>query len=168
MNKIDCDICLDLMPLVIDGVASEQSERAVFEHTATCQSCKEIFETYEKPKPDDSRVLKKIKSHFYKIASILVVFGILFGVSLMISGGEYYNILIMPAIGAVSYFVLKQKLYIVFIAVFAITFVRYYLVFVQGLKAGFTYGFIYCGLILLGVLIGFLFDFGLRKEKVRK
>ena len=29
MNKISCDMCIDLMPLVQDGVASEDSRNAV-------------------------------------------------------------------------------------------------------------------------------------------
>ncbi len=163
MNKLNCDICLDLMPLVIDGVASKQSEQAVVEHTQNCESCKQIFETYEKPKPNDTKILKKIKSRLYIIALVLITLGILFGSSLMISMGQYYNILIMPAIGALSYFALKSKLYVAALAVFAVSFVRNYIYWNQ-IQAGFLYAFIYCGLMLLGVLIAFLFEFGLRKE----
>ena len=32
MNKITCDMCIDLMPLVQDGVASEDSRNAVLQH----------------------------------------------------------------------------------------------------------------------------------------
>ena len=35
--KITCDMCLDLMPLVLDGLASEDSEKAVREHIAGCE-----------------------------------------------------------------------------------------------------------------------------------
>ncbi len=163
MNKINCEICMDLLPLVIDGVASEQSEQAVVEHTESCESCKEIFETYEKPKPDDTKIIKKIKSRLYSLASVLVVGGISVGSSLMLSGGQYYNILIMPVIGALSYFALKSKLHIVTIAVFAVSFIRNYL-FRPHFQVGIFYAFVYCGLMLLGVLIAFLFDFGLKKE----
>ncbi len=44
MTKITCDICMDLMPLVQDGVASEDSENAVKKHISECESCKKIYD----------------------------------------------------------------------------------------------------------------------------
>ena len=43
-NRIDCGIARDLMPLVIDGVASEAATRAVAEHTAACAECQRVME----------------------------------------------------------------------------------------------------------------------------
>ena len=43
MNKISCDMCIDLMPLVQDGVASEDSRSYIEEHTAHCPACKKLF-----------------------------------------------------------------------------------------------------------------------------
>ena len=45
MNKITCDICKDLMPLVKDGIASEDSRLAVMEHVNECETCKKLFES---------------------------------------------------------------------------------------------------------------------------
>ena len=44
MIKITCDMCMDLMPLVQDGVASEDSIAAVEQHIKTCSECKSVFE----------------------------------------------------------------------------------------------------------------------------
>ena len=33
MNEISCDVCMDLIPLVQDGIASEDSREAVEQHT---------------------------------------------------------------------------------------------------------------------------------------
>ncbi|EJX02388.1 hypothetical protein EVA_09508, partial [gut metagenome] len=43
MNEISCDICIDLIPLVEDGVASEDSRKAVEAHVANCESCREKY-----------------------------------------------------------------------------------------------------------------------------
>ena len=39
MNKISCDMCMDLMPLVQDGVASADSIAAVKQHIENCPAC---------------------------------------------------------------------------------------------------------------------------------
>ena len=43
MNTISCDICMDLIPLVRDGVASADSAAAVEEHLKTCPACRKAF-----------------------------------------------------------------------------------------------------------------------------
>ena len=43
MTKITCDICMDLMPLVRDGVVSEDSVTAVMNHISDCEDCKKIY-----------------------------------------------------------------------------------------------------------------------------
>lgn len=42
MNK-DCNVVRDLMPLCIDGAASEESQQMVTEHVAACGECAEVF-----------------------------------------------------------------------------------------------------------------------------
>lgn len=43
MNNITCDMCIDLMSLVQDGVASDDSRSAVEAHTAQCPACQKLF-----------------------------------------------------------------------------------------------------------------------------
>ena len=43
MNRNDCDIARDLMPLSVDGVCSEGSQRFLDEHTAGCAPCKTLY-----------------------------------------------------------------------------------------------------------------------------
>lgn len=42
-QDIPCGVCLDLIPLVRDGVASEESVQLVLDHTAVCPSCREAL-----------------------------------------------------------------------------------------------------------------------------
>ena len=65
MNKITCDMCIDLMPLVQDGVASEDSRSSIEEHTAHCPACKKLFNEMGTPPvqgPEDrtEQVLERV------------------------------------------------------------------------------------------------------------
>ena len=67
MTKLTCEICIELMPLVQDGVASRDSVAAVEEHLKNCPECRALFEG-QIPEPSDSRqILKKIqqKTHIF-------------------------------------------------------------------------------------------------------
>lgn len=48
--KIDCDIIKDLLPLYVEGIASEKSRKAVEEHLEECEGCKKIYQEMIKPK----------------------------------------------------------------------------------------------------------------------
>ena len=43
MNRNDCDMARDLMPLSVDGVCSEGSQRFLDDHVAQCPPCRNIF-----------------------------------------------------------------------------------------------------------------------------
>lgn len=43
MNRNDCDIARDLMPLSVDGVCSEGSQRFLDDHVAQCTPCRDTF-----------------------------------------------------------------------------------------------------------------------------
>ena len=43
MNQNNCEIARDLMPLSIDGVCSEGSQRFLDTHVAECKPCQDYF-----------------------------------------------------------------------------------------------------------------------------
>lgn len=73
--KYEHDIIRDLMPLCIDGIASEKSREAVEEHIAECSDCKAEWEQMKKsitpceniPLPEDTakykETAKRVKKH---------------------------------------------------------------------------------------------------------
>ena len=71
MSNIECDLVADLLPIYIDGKASEASRKFIEEHIKTCQDCRDIYEAMtadmELPKPE------KRKRRF-KIPSLLKIF----------------------------------------------------------------------------------------------
>lgn len=44
MDRLTCDIVRDLMPLVLDDIASGDSKKGVEEHIANCETCRAYYE----------------------------------------------------------------------------------------------------------------------------
>ncbi|MFZ7133461.1 MAG: zf-HC2 domain-containing protein [Eubacteriales bacterium] len=83
--NVPCDVILDLIPLVKDNVASEDSVNLVSEHLKSCESCKLEFENYVLPiqkEIDDKRVLSLIKRKLFLITSALLFLGTFIGMVL--------------------------------------------------------------------------------------
>lgn len=173
--KIPCNTILDLIPLVKDGVASEDSTSIVQEHIKNCQDCKaefDLFETnnIEKPTVKDEKIISAIKRSFF-ITQLAVLFvGAIIGIALTDSMGMFYNFIIMPIIGGISLVAFKRKWYIAPIAVFAITYIWQTIIDIT------SYGFswvalyeevfistIYAGLVVLGVIIAMLLKFTFKR-----
>lgn len=66
MNRNHCDIARDLMPLSVDGVCSEGSQRFLDDHVASCKPCDTLFAKMKAGMPaiqaqpsDEAQALKK-------------------------------------------------------------------------------------------------------------
>ena len=109
MNQITCDMCMDLMPLVHDGVASADSVNAVEHHIRTCESCRSLYEG-RLPEPDrNGKVMGQVRNKLRFFMTMVLIFGVLYGVSLTAGEGLFLNAVIMPVIGAVGYYLLREK-----------------------------------------------------------
>lgn len=83
--KISCDIIADLVPLVMDGVASEDTVGLVTEHLKSCEKCKGEYENnivLHKIEPNDKKVVSSIKKKLFFISSALLLVGGVIGLSL--------------------------------------------------------------------------------------
>lgn len=109
MNEITCDICIDLIPLVQDGVASQDSVDAVENHIKNCPKCGALFEGQMAIKDDGKEVLKKIKKKVQIFTGMMLMFGILFGLSLTATSELFLNSVIMPILGCVGYYLFRWK-----------------------------------------------------------
>lgn len=175
MNKITCDMCMDLMPLVKDGIASEDSRLAVEEHVKICESCKKIYDGELAGQPsvnmDLELELGKLKRKLQIFSAILMMFGVFFGLSLTASEEMFYNSLIMPVIGALGYVIFRWK------AVYQIPLlllIMQLLINSFGMIRGMeimpvmgvvTWVGIYTIFVELGVLVAGLLHFAFRKER---
>ena len=91
MTKITCEICMDLMPLVQDRLASPDSVDAVQHHLEQCPACRAIFED-QAPAPLNGEKL-------------------FLGVSLTAGNQLFLNSLLMPAMGGIGYVLFRWKSY---------------------------------------------------------
>ena len=173
MNKITCDMCKDLMPLVKDGIASEDSRLAVIEHTATCEACKKLYENdnieLTEINPDLERELGKLKRRLQIFSAMLLMFGVFFGLSLTASEEMFYNSLIMPVIGALGYVLFRWKaVYQVPILLLIMLLILNFFEIVRGMEVMPVMGVvmwvgIYTVFVEIGVLVAGLLHFAFRK-----
>jgi len=182
MTKITCDICMDLMPLVRDGVASEDSENAVMKHISDCEDCKKIYdEMYINNKSiieDDDipksinidKSAKKVEKKINKYLGMIIMFGIFFGLSLTASEEMFFNSFIMPIIGAFGYYLFRWKAaYTVPCIIVISNFIINGIGFLRGVEhldimSMVMWGSIYSLFAIIGTIIAGLLHFGLRKE----
>jgi hypothetical protein len=168
MLNISCNIILDLIPLVKDGVASDDSAIIVNEHIKICESCKSEFETTDaintlQSSIKDKKIISAMKRSIFITQIIILIVGGFLGVALSNSMGMFYNFMIMPIVGGVSVVALKRKWYLTPIIIFAISYLWTTIseIVPNGfewifLYNGLYYGTIYTVLVLLGVLIAML------------
>lgn len=168
MNKISCDMCIDLMPLVQDGVASEDSRNAVLGHLEECASCKALFEG-EIPAPTDGKaLLGRVQKKAQIFSAMVMMFGIFYGLMLTAGNGIFYNVVIMPLIGAIGYYLFRWKgLYVIP----GLLLVTHFITNALGLGSEYldTAGVlmwtaIYCAVALIGFVIAALLHFAFKKE----
>jgi len=55
MRKKDCNIIRDLIPLVLDRVASDESREAVETHIAACAECRKHYDEMKSALPVENR-----------------------------------------------------------------------------------------------------------------
>ena len=109
MNEITCDLCMDLMPLVRDGIASEDSQKAVELHVKTCTACSAFYRSETPPAVNMEKTFHKFQRQMHLFSIILMVFGVFFGLGLTAGADMLYNSLIMPVIGALAYMLFRWK-----------------------------------------------------------
>ena len=171
MNEITCDLCMDLMPLVKDGVASEDSVSAVRNHLASCESCRALFDGDVPPPVDTARSFEKFYRRLQLFSAMVMMFGIFFGLSLTAGSGIFYNTVIMPIIGALGYVIFRKRaLYIVPVVLFVTHFLTNLLGLMRGIEHLDFYSllmwtFLYSIFALLGVVVAWLLHFAFRKER---
>lgn len=178
MNKISCEIVLDLLPLVKDNVASEQSKKLVKEHIETCESCKEFYDSFTRERiiMDDSKVIFKIKKQLFITLTIIIIAASMLGLALSESMGMFYNILIMPFIGGLGYFAFDEKSYLLSTSIFIFSYVWLFIKYIgegmlveQNIWAVITipigWSIIYTALVGIGIFIAFLLKYAFRKDE---
>ncbi len=184
--NLPCEVVMDLIPLCRDGVGSAESCRLVREHIAECPSCRaeygEVTDVAmpKLPGPNEQRLLSKLRVSMLKWQALALFGGAVLGVSMTFSSNVFYNFVLMPIVGALSYLVFRQRLYIGVALVFALSLISNTIYGVVGdglrlntlrvvLTGWIFYSAIYALLVLIGWCIAWLlhYAFGDRKEDVK-
>lgn len=80
MNEISCEICLDLVPLVMDGAASAGSRSAVERHIQHCPSCRALWEGEAIPKSEGDSVLSGLIKRVQTLSAVALGAMVLAGI----------------------------------------------------------------------------------------
>lgn len=178
MDKLSCEVIADLMPLVRDQVASEESERLVTEHLRECADCRREFEEMDMKETtvNEKKIISSMKKSIFRAGMLLLLLGGMIGIALSNTSGMFYNFVIMPTLGALGYFLLRQKSGYLLGAVAGVSYLwmMFYSLFNDGEISIYTFSgplyitLIYTLLCAIGVLIGFLLSYIFQKEAVEK
>ena len=170
LPDLPCDVCRDLIPLVQDGAASPTATEMVRRHMAHCESCLAFWQEgapAQPAAPDDGRVLGKIYKRLRLLLFSALAAGALSGLWLMSYGfAGQFNLLIMPAVGAVGALLLRRRWYLTPLCVAVLGFVWHLSLENTGPVLGLIYAAFYGGLCLLGGVAAMLFRYAFGKEEL--
>ena len=109
MIEISCDMCMDLMPLVQDGIASGDSRTAVLAHLEKCGDCRTLFEGEIPQVPAKKNIVRELGNRLRLFGAMALMFGVLYGLSLTADSGLFLNAVIMPVLGMLGYGLFRWK-----------------------------------------------------------
>lgn len=168
--KESCAIIADLIPLVQDGVASSDSKEAVHAHIEICTNCRQLYEREQIVMPCDAPLIFKLQRHIFWRQLLVLLVGMLPALFLLEQGMlVFYNIILMPVLGLLSYCNLRRKWYYAPIGVGICCFLYELLIFIfapASFSPRLSYSFALMLLTMLGSLIGFLLRYAFTKEEV--
>ena len=117
-----------------------------------------------------------IKTWLFSIArNKMIILGSFIGVGISEREWMFYNVIIIPIVGGIGYFIFRKKSYIVPISIFILTYVWDFIKDIierqtnqmswkEMLIVPAVWANIYTGLCVLGILIGFLLYIAFKKE----
>ena len=177
----DCNIIRDILPLYAENIASEDTVSFVDEHLEHCSECRDELEKLRQPDginvfSEDSTaplqaVMKRLKRRIELFSGFMMIFGIFFGLGITTGGGVFYNVIIMPVVGALGYAIMRWRaLYNLPILLVCAVLMNQLVAFILSYKMGvanFLFLIYYIPFIFLGIIIAALFHFAFKKEGTR-
>ena len=113
MERYDCDLILDIMPLVKDGAASETTRRILGEHIATCESCLKVYASLpqESPRETDAsaKALQSIRRKMTFSAWTIMALAAIIGGFLTMTEHMGYNVVLFPLVGAAAFLLMGKS-----------------------------------------------------------
>lgn len=169
--EFDCDLYMDLMPLVKDGAASDTSRKALEAHLKDCPSCRELYDTIpETAVPMDEgrvkRTMEKIRDRYRRSLLALMILGVVAGILLTMTRNMAFTVAIFPLVGLAAYFVWRARSLFVPLVVFSVSWLL--LVLRDGNPSeAVGWGFNYAYASLVGVVAGGVLAFIFEKIEMK-
>lgn len=98
MEKINCDIIKDLLPLYVDDVLSPESKTAVEEHLQTCPQCSKEVKALKVSLPDEqslsdneNQFFKNLQKKFRRLSLLRIILVLLVVFSLWLAANIYLS-----------------------------------------------------------------------------
>ena len=170
MNEISCNVCMDLIPVVQDGIASEESREAVEQHISKCEACAACYSKAVPPVANTDKLMADIRRKVQFFWVMLLMFGIFFGLGLTASSELFYNSLIMPIVGIFGYVIFRWKaVYAVPLLLLVTNVVSFILNVFRGIEeigmiSRVMWTGIYSIFVVVGIVIAGLIHYAFRKE----
>ncbi len=166
MEAFDCELYMDLMPLVKDGAASGPSRTALELHLMECESCRALYDSLPDTglEPDEGRVkstLDTLRDRYRRLLVALVAGGILVGALLTFTRNMYLTVGLFPLLGLAAYFVWRARSLFAPLVVFSVAWIFQ---IVQGgnpteaVSWAFYYAYACVVGVVAGGVIAFIFD----------
>lgn len=93
MNKVDCEIINDVLPLYVEGIASNSTKKMVEEHIAQCPECsgklKEMQKEINIPADDIIAPMSFLKKSLYRKKLSVIILSVMVSLGLAILGLIY-------------------------------------------------------------------------------
>lgn len=160
--RISCDIIQDLIPLMNDNVASEDSKMLVAKHCQECAVCQSMLENKPSFNPNEMNIKWKKKIRLSMIGFTILL--ALLACSITATVNMFSNIVLMPIIGGLAYGLLKKRVYSIYLLIPIIQ------MLIQTLSFEFHIGFlfytiIYYLLMTMGIIIYICFWYAFKGGK---
>lgn len=99
MSKVSCEVIYDILPLYVDGITNEETNKLVEDHLSQCDSCrqeekmmrKELQQDGQKvERTDDERVLRSFKKKIRRKNILVAVVSAFIVIALIFVGLKLY------------------------------------------------------------------------------
>ncbi len=184
-EKSLCTLVGELYPLYTEGLLTEEARVAVETHLADCPACAAqyaagVLSAVKTAAPDAQKteksrqtVFKKLQWRARLVSCVLMMLGLFFGLSLGADIYVFYNIVLMPVVGFLGYWVFRKAAFFVMPVLVPVAHVLYELLVSWQEKTAFSFGdvlgmsFLYDCFAFFGIVAAFLYSYALEKEKTR-
>lgn len=176
-GDVTCDVIRDIMPLVADGVASDDSARLLEQHIGHCAECMSFYNDMRSSAAvppiaapdDDKKIMSRIRKRYVLFVAMIMMIGAMVGVHFIDTEFIFQNFLLMPLVGALSYVCFKEKGAIMAGAVILMSLLRGAVILLSthpdDAAGSVEVGFIMAIFALLGFFAAWLLAFAFRREK---